>query len=195
MKESNIITDYKDFNMKIKFHDDRTSERLAMNNYISLARRIIENALSIFRELTFVVRKEGVPKEIQFNNGTNPYTSDNALFDLCYDNGLMDSLNALKNMIEIILDRLRFLKDNTQLMAFASENECVYPEYEEGDDLFTRFKKLYSAIYVNQNEIFRDFEFELQFNWEKTYIIVTGDLFQNLHDLIEELEMNLYIPF
>ena len=181
--------------MNVKFHDDTQSTRFAIRNYVTLARRIIDNALSIFRELLSVVRKEGAPKAIQLGDGFKEYTLDNAFFDLCYDNGLMDSLNALKGMIEISLDRLRFLKDNTQLMAFASENECVYPEFEDEDDLFTRFKKLYSALCVNQNEVFNDFEFELQFDWEKTYIIVTGDLFQNLHDLIEELEMNLYIPF
>ena len=190
--------DYAYTNPAIGSNSENVAESLAKINYMRLANKIIYCSIEILRDIIMDVESLGDIKLEQTPNGVEPYTMDNALYDICFNYGHLSSAQALRLMIEPCFENLRIIKGNNDgVKAFFADTDFIllHPEFEDDYTLYDKLKKTYHAIYENQYGTFSEVEFRLLDNWQDIYITVTCDLFVTLHNLLEQLEMSMYIPF
>lgn len=166
----------------INSESENQATQLAKLNYFRLAKLIINNALEILRNFIMDVESIGEIKIEQTPEEIEPYTTDNALYDICYDHGHLSSIQGLRMMIEPCFENLRIINNKKDEFNFTDNDVmCWYPDFEETDSLFDKIKKVYQTILESQ--------------YEKISIPETSCIFKILHEILYQLEMSMYIPF
>lgn len=169
--------------------------QFATKNYMKCARMLNFISIEILKEFVYKIEILKVKMDdIYDDSETLPYTENNCLYDMCYNEGYMSVLQGLKRMIEPALEQFDVIRKNGCLIVNDTDL-CLLPDFDNNDNLFEKIKKTYKAIFFNEYENFSSPEFLSNLDWENIYILVTGQSFKILHDLISELENSMYIPF